>query len=169
MKSSHYLALAVRLFAIALFLYALRQSTALVEILIHDFNSHLSASLPFVISTALVPLLIALLLWFFPMTTSRLILKSDLDRPIEPIDASSLLMVILISLGLYFFYDALTDAVYWLTLQYVAGQDQHLGRSLSISREYQADQVVTVLEFVVSLAIIARARSLASLLLKHSK
>lgn len=66
MKPTHYLAVLVRIFSILLLLFALRQSSFLFGLVTGQLSG-LTVSMAFAISSVVVPILVAIFLWNFPM------------------------------------------------------------------------------------------------------
>ncbi len=166
MKSSHYLAIAVRLFSIVLFIYALRQSTMLIEVIIKDSINGMPVSLLFISATVFSPLAISLLLWYFPLTVSNKILKPEIDKVIEPLSAISILTVMVLAIGLYVFYHAFIDSVYWATLWHMSSQGPNADASLYLMEDNKANIVATIVEIIVSIGLIFKAKSLSYRLLR---
>ncbi|CAH0991964.1 hypothetical protein SIN8267_02079 [Sinobacterium norvegicum] len=169
MKSSHYLAIAVKLFAIVLFIFSLRQSTSLVEVFLSDSINGMPVSTLFIAGTVLIPLIVSLLLWFFPLSVSKSILKPEIDLPIEPINSTTILTVFVLAIGLYVFYYAFVDLVYWAVLWNMESHSQYSMAPLSLTEDNKANMVATALELVISIGLILKAKTLASNMLKFAK
>lgn len=169
MKSSHYLAIAVRLFAIVLFIFSLRQSTSLVEVFLSDSINGMPVSTLFIAGTVLIPLIVSLLLWFFPLSVSKSILKPEIDLPIEPINSTIILTVFVLAIGLYVFYYAFVDLVYWAVLWNMESHSQYSMAPLSLTEDNKANMVATALELVISIGLILKAKTLASNMLRFAK
>jgi len=169
MKSSHYLAIAVRLFSIVLFIFALRQSTSLIEVFLNDSINGMPVSTLFIAGTVLIPLIVSLLLWFFPLSVSKSILKQEMDQPIEPVNSTTILSVFVIAIGLYVFYYAFIDFVYWAVLWNMESHSQYSMAPLSLTEENKANMVATAVELVISVVLILKAKTLASNMLRFAK
>ena len=168
MKSSHYFAIAVRLFAIILFLYGLKQSTWLIEVLINGRLNGVGVSAAFLFVTSVVPLIVSALLWRFPLTVSKLIVKPDLDLTVEPMATNSMLVVLILAIGLFAFYNALVDAVYWIIMWNMSRNVETSTALLYLTVENRANMWVTGFEVVVSIAIIGKARTIAKRMLEFA-
>lgn len=166
MKSSHYLAIAVRLFSIALFLLALRQTPVLFEVLIYGGINEMPASLFFIATTVLVPLIIAFLLWRLPLSVARSILPPETDNPVEPLDLASFLTVFLAVIGFIGCYYALTELVYWSVLFHLESSSQYFTPSLRLTDENKAEMAATVFELIVALILVLKARVISLKMLK---
>lgn len=168
MKSSHYLAIAIRLFSIVLFIYSIRQSSLLIEIALNGTINGMVASTVFVAATTIGPLLIAILLWFFPFSVAKAILKPEIDLPVEPMAPASMLAVFIATIGVFAFYYASVDALYWLTIWNLSSQ-VNSGASVGIGPESKANMWATAFEFIFSICLILRAKSASQLLLRVAR
>jgi hypothetical protein len=168
MKSSHYLAIAVRLFSISLFLYGLKQSTWLIEVLINGRLNGVGVSAAFLFVTSVVPLIVSALLWRFPLSVSKLIIKPDLDLAVEPMATNSVLVVLILAIGLFAFYNALVDAIYWIIMWNMSRNVETSTAPLYLTVENRANMWVTGFEVVVSIAIIGKARTIAKRMLEFA-
>lgn len=166
MKPRHYLAIAVRLFAVFLFLYSIQQSRTLLELIINGYANEVALPIWFGIAVSLLPLLASLLLWFFPLTVSQFILTDEINQPIEPINIQSLLAVFIIAIGLYYFYYAISDTIYWVTLWKMSSLGTHDGIPISLPSESTVNIITTAFELAISLVFIFRAKTLAYHLLR---
>lgn len=169
MKPNHYLAIAVRLFAIVLFLYALRQSTMLVQVLFNGDVNGANVSALMIFATSFCPLVIAMLLWYFPSSVANSILKPEMNQTIEPMSARSTLTVIILAVGLFAFYSAAVDAVYWLIAWNMTERNHYSGMLADLSGEQKASMITTAIELVTSIAIILKAKSLSYRMLHLAK
>lgn len=165
MRPTHYLAIVVRLFSILLFLYGLRQSSFLIELVSGGLNG-LSVSMAFAVSSVVLPLLVAAYLWYFPMMVAKSILKPEIDQPIEPMNAQSILTVLLLGIAAYYLYYAIIDAVYWATLWQMSARSQGGEAPLHLNEENKANMVAAALELFAASLIIIKARTLANKMLR---
>lgn len=168
MRPQHYLALGVRIFSIALFLYGLRQSASFVE-LITEGRDGLRVSVVFAISIVVVPILASIYLWTFPLLVAKFILKTEIDQPIQPIDARSMLTVLILAIALYFLYNAIIDSFYWATIWQMAQSNHVSDPSFYLESKQKANMVATGLELVASMSLLVKARSLAGHILRLTK
>lgn len=169
MKPSHYLAIAVRLFSVVLFLYALRQSSILMEVIRSNSLNGAPVSIFFILATTLSPFAASIFLWFFPFTVSNLILKPEIDKTIEPMNAHSVLTVLVLSIGLYIFFYALIDSIYWVTLWHMSSQSQYASASLYLADDNKANMLATAVELAASVAILLKAKTLSYRILRLTK
>ena len=168
MKPTHYFAILVRLFAIVLAIYAVRQSSFLVEVLNNGGVQGYGLPLAFAWASTLVPLLVSLCLWFFPMTVSRLIIRPELDQSFEPVGLKGLLTVLVLGIGLYVLYFAVSDTVYWLTLWQMS-HDDYSDSTLYLGSDSKAAMVTTAIELVLAFVLVARARTVSDAMLKLTR
>jgi hypothetical protein len=166
MKTSLYLAIAVRLFSIMLFIAGLRQLIPLLELIISGSINGMAASLFFAVSMALVPLLFSFLLWFFPMSVSALIIRPEMDKDVIPLTQGNWLVVMLISLGLYTLYYIVGDSLFWLYLLHVSTQSSFDSADLVLRGEDKANMFITLLELIASLSLVLKAKTISRYLLK---
>lgn len=169
MKPQYYLAIAVRLFAIFLFLYSMQQSRMLLELLINGYVNDVALPIWFGIVVSLLPLAVSLVLWFFPLTVSQLILTEEINQPFEPINIQPLLTVLIIAIGLFFIYYAISDSIYWATILKMSSMGAVNGTKISPPDETNAYVLSTIIELVMALLFIFKANTLAFHLLKVAK
>jgi hypothetical protein len=104
----------VRLFAIALLIYGIGRLELAASILAYNENV-VGPSLFFSLSSSIVPILISIMLWHFPLTVAKKILPPSSEAPTN-ISPHAFLTVIVIGIGIYTLYYAIVDSVFWLTL-----------------------------------------------------
>lgn len=165
MRPTHYLAITVRIFSILLFLYGIRQSSFLIELIGGGWNGF-NVSWGFAITSTILPILVATYLWYFPMIVAKSILKPEIDQPIAPMDVQSILTVLILAIALYFLYYAIIDAVYWITLWQMTERSYSSEVPLYLNVENKANMVATAIELFVSISILLKARSLAYRMLR---
>lgn len=168
MKPTYYFAILVRLFAIGLAIYAVRQSSLLIEILKDGNVQGYELSFTFALVSTLCHLFVSVLLWFFPMTVSRFVIRPELDEAFEPIGVKDLLTVLVLAIGVYVFYFTISDAVYWITLWQMS-QDSYSEASLYLGNDSKAATVTTGIEFFISAGLLLRARTVSNLVLKLAR
>jgi len=169
MKSSHYLAIAVRLFAIALFIYGLRQLLPIIELVISGSINGMVVSPFFAVVIALIPIVFSIVLWTFPLSLSRSILKTDMDREVAPLSQDNWLVVILIGIGLYTLYYGLVDSIYWIYVLHISSENAMSDVPLLMGAGDKANLVISIMEVVTSMIIILRSKTISNLILKISK
>lgn len=166
MKSSQYLAIAVRLFSIMVFMAGLRQLSPLLELIISGNINGMEVSYFFAILMAMVPILFSIALWLFPVSVSALILKPELDQNVVPLSQGSWLVVILIGLGLYTLYYAVSDSMSWLYFWHMSTQHAYDDVDFLLRGEDKAEMFITFLEVLASLSLVLKAKTISRYFLK---
>jgi hypothetical protein len=113
----------------------------------------------------LIQLVISILLWFFPYSVAKSIIRPEIDRPVEPIESKSMLTIFVIILGLYFFYNALIDSIYWLTAWNISSQYE----TSDLSVDNKSNMIGTIFELLISISLIIKAKSLSIYLITSAK
>jgi len=167
MRPTHYLAIAVRVLGMFAFFYAIRQSIFLIQVVQNDLSG-MNVPIPFAISTVILPFLASVILWYFPMMVAKKIIKPELDQEIQPLSAIEFLTVLILGIALYFLYYAFNDAVHWLTYAIVS-RDQSFVETAAMKSEVTGNMVATAVEFVVSIALIMKARTVASAMVSFAQ
>lgn len=167
MTITQILALGVRLFAIGLVLNALQQSSYFFQALLDNWENML-AELPYMLTSAAVPLLVALLLWLFPTRVVQSFVPANEEPALEPLTALTLTHVLLLAMAFYFFYDVVMALIYHLSLMLVSGRGWGWRALLGLSLDELAGLIMKLFEFIISLALLFNARRVARLLLKVS-
>jgi len=103
MNSTYYFGIIVRLFSIALFIYGVGKLEFLVNFTYDE--RVLGPSLLYSISSSILPVLISIILWFFPLTVAGKILPTTDNSP-NSINPHSFLTVLILAIGTYTFYYA---------------------------------------------------------------
>ena len=80
--------------------------------------------------------------------------------------ALSILTVLVLAIGLYVFYQAFVDSVYWATLWHMSSQGPNADASLYLMEDNKASIVTTIVELVVSAGLILKAKSLSYRMLR---
>lgn len=166
MKSSHYLAIAVRLFALMLFIYGLRQMFPVLELILLGTVNGMEVSPFFVIVASIIPISFSIVLWLFPLSVSASILKPEMDLDVLPLSQRDCLVVLLIGLGLYTLYLSISDSIFWLYLLHMSSLNNP---SLDMRVEDKANLVISLLEVTVSVCLILKAKAIATVMLKITK
>lgn len=99
---------------------------------------------------AIVAIALCAVLWFFPLTVARKLLPVMREpRSEQQIDASIAMSIGLVLLGVWFFANAVTDAVYWLSLFFVSRRVADAG--FTWAPDQIASMVATVAEAILAL------------------
>lgn len=161
MKPIHYLGLAVRLFAICLMVYGVFNVAALITSFYYssEFGRFSMRSLPLLLVIVALPMLISILLWFFPLTVAHKLLGNE-ERVFEPISPVNILTILIASIGLFFLYLSLMDSVYWFTSYNFLSA---MSPTFSFGPEDKAQIVSTAVELAFALILTLRCKSIAKL------
>lgn len=161
MKPHHYLAIGLRIFAILLFVYVFRQSMQQFTLLTSG-SLHVANILIMPLLVTLLSLIAAIACWLFPITIAKNVIKPELDKEIQPLNYTSFLTVVILAIGLFLTFKAISDIVYWLTYLNIVPSGAY-------DSEAKALMLATVVETVVAFALIGRARTIAHYLLRITK
>ncbi|PWK45370.1 hypothetical protein [Pleionea mediterranea] len=162
MKSIHYLGLIVRLFAIALFAFGVKNATFFLETLFYYSEDAVRSTTLFMALSALAPLIISVVLWFFPMTAASKIM-TDKEASVEVLSSVQLLSIIIVGIGFYTLYYALVDAVFWLSFKNMASNGMASTiNGFDSSPQDKANMIATAVAFLLSLILIFKSKTIAT-------
>lgn len=151
MSREDYVAIAVRLFAVWLFLTILRGGLAAVM----GGGEFAPRAL-----LLLVPFIgVAAALWFFPLTLARKLLPA-MREPKEPLGAPAreVEVVAFTVLGLWLLAQAISDASYWLILLWQMQRAPY--EDMTWSADNIASVATTLVELAIALGLLLGARGL---------
>lgn len=146
MQKEEVVGIAVRLFAIFLFLYTLRYVSGLLPLAAAPPPNNVS--LMFIFLLGLFPILAAVLLWFFPLTVAgRIIPNIKSKTSTSKLSAGEIEVVAFSVMGLWVLTFAIPDTFYWVTfvllLKNVEVGNVHL----------TPDNIASIVTTIVELAI----------------
>jgi hypothetical protein len=163
MKAHYYLAIGVRLFAIALIVNTLNNSGLLIELIITGYINGISTPLLPIFASTIVPLLIAIVLWFFPVIISRSIIKPETNEDVEITEKSIAFYTLISVLGLFFTFYASVDLIYYFKLWHIA---QSAVGDFSMqdvfNPEIQSNVWATVFELILGLLCVFKSKTVAN-------
>lgn len=164
MKPIHYLGLAVRIFALFLFVYSLAGIVQFFSLRATGvpYGSSFLAALVFNV----LPIVLSIYLWFFPLTVAHTLLSKE-DKEFEPINPKSLLTILIASIGLFFLYKAITDGVFWLSFHAVSSNET--AYLTGMDGGDKAAIISTIIELVFALLLVAKCRSIAGLMARTAR
>lgn len=170
MKVHQYLAVGFRLLSIIVFIYSLRQVATFLSVVFTDTYSGMPASATFFLIMAVIPLGVAITLWIFPTTIAKKVVPPESEDSVVPEKTFSIMVALVITVGLYAFFYAAIDAIYWLTYSYLlsSSPDAYDWTSTAMDSD-KANMLATALEFAASLAIILRAKYIANFLYRVAR
>ena len=162
MSPIHIIALIARLFAIALFLIAIRDLAA--ALLVADDPVTTKSLFP-LYSAAIASLIAAAMLWFFPLTVAKKIypvkLKETSHESLTSDDFYSLGFIIL---GSFLLFYVLSDAIYWLVL--VTLGNREASGYFVLNLENKAAMITTAFEFLIAMYLILGSSGIVNLIKK---
>ena len=169
MKSLHYIAIFIRLFALGLVALSLRETSLLIEAWNTGGINGVEVSMLYRCMSVLSPLAIALVIWFFPMAVASAIVPESMDKTPEPISTSSSLYIVIAGIGLFILSYALVDLAYWLTLVQLISDRTYQEGVADIIAESRAGIVATIFEIAFSLGLVLWSKSVSNVISKVAK
>lgn len=117
----------------------------------------------------MMPLLVTILLfiaaimcWMFPISIAKNIINPELDKDIQPVSYQSFLTVVILAIGLFLTFKAISDIVYWLTYSNIIP-------SGGLDADSKALMVATAIETVIAVMFISKAKTIARYLLRTAQ
>lgn len=153
------IALCIRLFAIALFVYVLRN--------IADFVFYLDSAddrLPVLVSaiTIVLALFVSVASWFFPITFAGWLLRgSDVAGTLDRWSKDDTFTTAFVFVGLLWLFSAFSDALYWLFFMMIATGE--IGWS-DYTPDSKAAVIATVFELILAMSLILGAQGWKSVI-----
>ena len=162
MKLEHIVALAVRLFAIAIAIYAIRDGLSYLVMFLGQEQQGVSFLFGGVIA---VLLLLAIYLWLFPLTVARGLVKfrEPGEAEITSASAHQIQVVGFTILGIYLLFYVVSDVFYWFVIWFVS-QREHAVPELSLDQI--ASMISTFVELVFVLFLLLGASGISRALSK---
>jgi hypothetical protein len=162
MNKEEIVAIAVRLFAIALALYSFSNLPGMA--IFYDQMKMPEATYLFAGLTLSI-FIIAILLWTFPLTVARKILpKSSSNSKIGDWSYEGILTCGFIILGIYFLYHAISDSMYWLYIWKYS--ESFEGNRIKLNTDQLAQIYATMAEFIFTMILIFGSKALSGFLVK---
>jgi len=163
MKLEHIVALAVRLFAIALAIYALRNGISLVPYF-YEQGSH-GSSYSYA-AVMIVLLFVAVGLWYFPLTVTQNLVtfRGAGETDLSSASADQLQLAGFTILGLYLLFHVLSDVVYWGSIWFIVQRSS--GPPIELSLDQKARMAATLIELIFVLFLLLGTRRIVDLLRK---
>jgi len=119
------------------------------------------------LTQVILSVLVAIVLWKFPLSLSKHLLAPELDEKVVEISPYNFLCVTLIGLGVYLTYRAITDAFAWFLYYQYVGVGEY-GAPVMINFEVKIDMWTTLVEFILSVILIFKSKTIANQLMKVS-
>ncbi len=92
-----------------------------------------------------------------------------MNESIEPITAPAVLTVLVLAIGTYSLYFAISDSAYWITIVHIFVRDEFGNISKTLSNQDKAAIFSTVIELVIAILLIAKAKTISRLLIAFAK
>ncbi|MEN8170879.1 MAG: hypothetical protein ABFS08_11715 [Pseudomonadota bacterium] len=163
-------AVIVRLFAIALLVYTIRQTPDFVLFYKIDFDSSIDIAAFYetrafaLLMIMILGLALSLFLWFFPLTIARRLVPNANGEEVRKWDNDTQLSVAFIILGVYFSYFAIVDLLYWAMMVVLSIRHHDLLGPLEV--EDWVNICLTFVELFLAVLLIFRSRGITRLILK---
>ncbi|MFC6438853.1 hypothetical protein [Bowmanella sp. JS7-9] len=169
MRSTHYLAIMVRLFSVALFLKAFERFALYLGVIWNE-DTLGSPLFNFVdVLTIIILTIVAILLWSFPLSTAKSILTPELEQPVKPLLPITFLSVAIVGIALLTLYFAIADAVYWVTIWNLSKQEVMKLEPFYFESQDIAAIWATTVQFGMSVILLLRPKTIASTLLRIAR
>jgi hypothetical protein len=166
MHKTEFVAIGVRLFAIALAIYSLKNFPGMY---MYFDAQHDQSSANLYAGLFLFMLLLAILLWHFPLSVaSKITPKTASNETSISWSEKDLLTVGLILIGVYLFYHVISDSIYWLYVLNVS--HTYTGMEIELNSDQKASIYSTAVEFFLSLSLIIGAKGISNVIwyLRHA-
>jgi hypothetical protein len=157
MKVHHYVGIGIKLFAIWLFLYSIPNMTFFLENILYGTVQGMAASATKSGLIYIPWLVMAVILWNFPLSIAKKIVPPEAQVNPESISASSLLAVLITAISIYFLYRSIMDGVYWATFLNLSEG----GVYASFSPENKASIFATLIEFLAAALLFINSRKIS--------
>ncbi len=158
MHKTEFVAIGVRLFAIALAIYSIKNFPGMY--MYFDSQNDQSAANLYA-GLFVFMLLLAALLWHFPLSVaSKIIPETGNNETTVSWSEKDLLTVGLILIGVYLFYYVISDAIYWLYVLNIA--QSYTGMEIELNSDQKARIYSTAVEFILSLSLIIGAKGISN-------
>ena len=160
MNKEQAVGLAVRLFAIFLVVYTMRYATSVVAFSILEPPDYISSGL--ILLVGFSPILIAILLWRFPLTVaSKLMPEVTAKEKSKSLSETELQVVAFSTLGLWVFVSAIPDIFYWATYTY---RFKNVGSgNTELTPQNIGGMVATAAQIVLGFALLLGSKGLVGL------
>lgn len=163
MKPHHYVAIFVRLFSIGLFVFAMRYLHFAVELFQLDDVQRLQFFLIQTVPNFVVPVCIGVILWRFPILVAKSIVKPEIEQEIEAVSRQGIGSIVIAAGGLFVFFYAIIDAVYYLALwQFAHSPDIDIYIQDVFNAETRANVWATGIELILGCFITFKSKAISS-------
>ncbi len=160
MHKEQIVGLAVRLFAIFLLIYTVRYLSDYIHVLMGE--SYFKGNTTPLIILTLIPFIIVVLLWFFPLkVATRLIPKIENTEPAVQLGNNEIEHIALSLLGVWVLASAIPDIFYWTTFAYMIKSS---GMVLGVLRPENVGNIVaTISEIIIGIWLIVGSKGIVGI------
>jgi hypothetical protein len=167
MKLTELTAIGLRIFAVYLFMYALNQSALLIGFIDSDNYDGANRVTPaFYIFWVGTPLLISIVIWFFPITTTKLFLPKYKTDTFSPVEKSELYIAAIVLVGIFILSTAIPDVLYWVIRVYLAADLMDSGLDFIFTPKDKASMVATVIQLIMGIWLLFGAKGLLGFVIR---
>jgi hypothetical protein len=146
----------VRLFAVILVIYIARYSVGLVSA---AADSSIGTLFTVVLFTILLPIIAALLLWFFPLSiASKLVPRVPAEEALPALSSHDFQTIGFSLIGLWLLATTLTDIVYWATIGFLMTRPDY--RDAIFAPEQIGSMVATAAQFAIAAWLLVGSQGL---------
>ncbi len=145
MKLQHYIAIAIKIFALLLLIYTVRTVIWVIEDLLSQ-GFFTNKYVYYQLGAAFMLIAINLACWFLPMSLAKVIVKPAWNKQVEPINAESFLRALIIFLGLFLFIFAFIHGARLMFQMYLI-------ESMATGKEYVNSMNVSLAMVITQLTI----------------
>lgn len=160
MKAEHYVGIIVRLFAIFIFLKTLNGLALLFENLINGSIHGVIASSLTTAFTYLPWLIVAIVLWNFPLTVARKVIPDESSDEVVQLSPRVILTVLISAISTCLLYWAIMDGIHWITYWNIASSSED-GAYFELSADAKASVYTTAIEFFTAAVMFFNAKKIA--------
>ena len=166
MNALHYLAIGIRLFALTLMLKAGEGAYYLLMALF-DSPDDLTDWPAAMMVAALLPLLVAVALWCFPLAISRRIVEPDImPAEIQPPTLQSLAQILVAAVALYFMFSGVVGVAYDLVAMMSRNRPPLTNALWYMSSDMVASLASSVVELALSLLVFVKSAAIGRLMVR---
>jgi hypothetical protein len=166
MNALHYLAIGIRLFALTLMLKAGEGGYYLLMALF-DSPDDLTDWPAAMMVAALLPLLVAVALWCFPLAISRRIVEPDImPAEIQPPTLQSLAQILVAAVALYFMFSGVVGVAYDVVAMMSRNRPPLTNALWYMSSDMVASLASSVVELALSLLVFVKSAAIGRLMVR---
>ncbi len=149
----HYLAFAVRVLSIGLFIYSIQMLGQFVIYFTNQNESPIRINMFFAFVYFALPLFLSILFWTFPKLITKKMHNGEDD--LEELKSLPILATIIAGSGVFYFYYAFTDFLYWAFFFIsMATRDNPSVFWATVPPDYVSNIIVTIFEIALALLLI---------------